>query len=79
VYTDFSKAFNRVNHGLLCLDLMSSFLGVMLAWVWSYLTGRTQRVKLDDFLSEVIYSHSRVPQGSHLGPLFFINNVDEIF
>jgi hypothetical protein len=42
-------------------------------------TGRTQRVRLDDFLSDVIYCHSGVPQGRNLGPLFFINNVDEVF
>jgi hypothetical protein len=33
----------------------------------------------DDFLSDVIYCHSGVPQGRHIGPLFFINNVDEVF
>jgi hypothetical protein len=32
VYTKFSKAFDRVNHGLLCFDLMRSFSGMMLAW-----------------------------------------------
>jgi hypothetical protein len=68
VLTDFSKAFNLVNHGLLCFDLMRSFAAMMVAWFWSYLTGRTQRVRLDDFLSGVIYCHSGVPQSSHLGP-----------
>jgi hypothetical protein len=79
VYTDFSEAFDRVNHGLLCFDLMRSFSGMMLALFWSHLTGRTQHFRLDDFLSDVIYCHSGVPQGSHLGPLFFINNVEEMF
>jgi hypothetical protein len=27
VYTDFSKAFDRVNHGLLCFDFDEEFLG----------------------------------------------------
>jgi hypothetical protein len=35
--------------------------------------------RLDDFLPNVIYCHSGVPQGNHLGHLFFINNVDEVF
>jgi hypothetical protein len=52
---------------------------MMLVCFWSYLTDCTQRVRLDDFLSEVIYCHFGVPQSSHLGPLFFINNVDEVF
>jgi hypothetical protein len=55
VYTDFSKAFDHVNHGLLCFDFIRSFLRMMLAWFWSYLTGRNQRVRLDAFLSDVIY------------------------
>jgi lipid-A-disaccharide synthase-like uncharacterized protein len=76
MYTDFSKAFDRVNDGLMCFDLMRSFSVMMLAWFWSHLHGRTHR---DDFLSDVIYCHSSVPQGSHLGLLFFINNVDEVF
>jgi hypothetical protein len=79
VYTDFSKAFDRVTHFLLCFELMKSFSGMMLARFWSYLIGRTQYVRLDDFLSDVTYCHSGVPQVIHLGSLFFINNVAEMF
>jgi hypothetical protein len=43
----------------------------------SYLTGRTQRVLVGDYLSETIYCHSGVPQVSHLGPLFFIADINE--
>jgi hypothetical protein len=41
-----------------------------------YLTGRTQRVKLEDYLSELNQCHSGVPQGSHLGPIFFILDIN---
>jgi Reverse transcriptase (RNA-dependent DNA polymerase) len=42
------------------------------------LTGRTQRIKMEDYLSEFVYCHSGVPQDSHLGPLFFIDDVDGV-
>jgi hypothetical protein len=42
----------------------------------SYLTDRTQRVKLEDYLSKSIQCHSGVPQGSHLGGIFFIFDIN---
>jgi hypothetical protein len=76
VYTDFSNAFDRVLHGLLKFNLSILFGGSLLCWMGSYLTGRTQRVKLEDFLSESIQCHSGVPQVSHLGPIFFILDIN---
>jgi hypothetical protein len=78
VYTDFSKAFDRVNHGLLLGTLTLKLCGSMILWMGSYLTGRTQRVRVGNYLSETIYCHSRVPQGSHLGPLFFIADINDV-
>jgi hypothetical protein len=76
VYTDFSKAFDRVLHGLLKFNLSILFGGSLLCCLGSYLTGRTQRVKLEEYLSESIQCHSWVPQGSHLGPIFFILDIN---
>jgi hypothetical protein len=61
--TTCSRTFPRLGESLLC-------------WMGSYLTGRTQRVKLEDYLSESIQCHSTVPQGSHLRPIFFILDIN---
>jgi hypothetical protein len=82
VYTNFFKAFDRVLHGMLKFNLSILFGGSLLCWMGSYLPGWTQRVKLENYLSESIQCHSGVLQGSHLGPIFFILDINwalEIF
>jgi hypothetical protein len=77
--TDFSKAFDRVNHGLLVGTLTRKFRVPMIFWMGSYLTGRSQRVRVGVYLSGSIYCHSGVPQSSHFGPLFFIADINDVF
>jgi hypothetical protein len=76
VYTEFSKAFDRVRRGLLKFNLSILFGGSLLCWMGSYLISRTQRVQLEDFLSELIQCNSGVTQRSHLGPKFFILDIN---
>ena len=72
VYTDFSKAFDRVNHGLLLAKLEAIGFGVRsLRWFQSFLFGRTQKVKIGNFESGSIEVTSGVPQGGHCSPLLF--------
>jgi hypothetical protein len=46
VYTDFSKTFDRANHGLLLGTVTRKFRGSMIFWMGSYLTGRMKRVRV---------------------------------
>lgn len=72
IYTDFAKAFDRVNHLILLNKLeLFGFSGSVLAWMGSYLSGRTQSVTIADTYSNEYMQTSGVPQGSHLGPLLF--------
>lgn len=73
IYTDFSKAFDSVDHNILSYKLEAiGFRGSMLSWLRSYLCDRTQRVRFQNALSNAFRASSGVPQGSHLGPLLFI-------
>lgn len=72
IYTDFEKAFDRVDHTILlhklhCLGIR----GNLYRWVCSYLSNRSQIVCLGSYRSNSVTIPSVIPQGSHLGPLFY--------
>ena len=72
VLLDLSKAFDSIDHSLLLTKLRS--LGVSSSavdWFNSYLSGRTQIVRIGSTLSESRLITHRVPQGSILGPALF--------
>ena len=73
VLLDLSAAFDIVDHSLLLQKLkVYGFDECFLAWVESYLTNRHQAVWIDLALSPSISCPAGVPQGSNLGPLFFL-------
>ena len=70
---DYSAAFDTIDHDLLLSRLTEWFGidGVVLQWVRSYVTGRSQLVKVNGVLRTPQLLLCGVPQGSVLGPLLF--------
>ena len=71
---DLSAAFECVDHDILVRRLQSSFgiNGSALAWISSFLDGRTQQVCYNGRLSIISFLLFGVPQGSVLGPLLYL-------
>ena len=70
---DLSAAFDTVDHGKL-LNILFHEIGITgtaLKWFRSFITGRTQKIKIGSAESETIVIRFGVPQGSVLGPILF--------
>lgn len=78
ILLDFSKAFDKVPHKHLIYKLQFYGLrGNYLNWARSFLQNRTQRTVIDGETSRQSTVKSGVPQGTVLGPLFFLCYIND--
>ena len=78
VFVDLEKAFDTVNHKILCDKLNYYGLrGNINKLIQSYLANRNQYVSLNGFDSEIKNLNIGVPQGSSLGPLLFLIYIND--
>jgi len=79
IYMDLEKAFDKVSHGLLITKLKYYKISEhLIGWIKSFLTNRSQRVRINGTFSNWARVLSGIPQGSVLCPLLsllFINDL----
>ena len=79
VYLDISKAFYKVDHGILLHNLRSlGIIGNIRIWLYHFLTNRSYFVRIPGGISKDHPVISGVPQGTVLGPLLFLILIADI-
>ena len=79
IYLDYSKAFDKVDHQTLLAKMkLYGITGKVYDWIESFLTNRHQAVVVEGEKSTFQEVKSGVPQGTVLGPVFFILYVIDV-
>ena len=79
VFIDLKKAFDTVNHQILIAKLENlGIKGDLLLWISNYLHDSQQKTIANNTILESLHVECGVPQGSILGPLFFITYINDV-
>ena len=73
LFVDFSSVFNTIQPHLMVKKLLAMSVNpVLIKWLFSFLTGRTQRVRVGKAISSARTTNTGAPQGCLLSPALFI-------
>ena len=79
VFMDMSNAFDTLDHSILIHKLQYYRITVIaLNWFKSYLSNRLQYIDINGSISSMQHITTGVPQGSILGPLFFLIYMNDL-